>query len=39
MQNVFRYNQLNNVNTCSKSELTWKNVYYTQNINEFTDFI
>ena len=36
---MFPYNQLNNINTCSGSEWMKKNVNYTQNVNELTDFV
>ena len=38
-QQIFPHNQLNSVNTCSRSEWIKRNVNYAQNINELTDFI
>ena len=36
---MFPNNQLNSVNTCSRSEGIKRNVNYTQNVNGLTDFI
>ena len=36
---MFPYNQLNSVNTYSRSEWIKSKINYTQNINELTDLI